>query len=120
MVQSSVPDSSRHLRCHHRRFQSDICSILFDIFAGTRLRHPSFGRDCLTLRWSDMLSEEAKIAITKRWSRGKDGPTLANVPARRHRESWNAQGDWQVLAFNRAATWSRVRTQIPHIFEVDT
>src|ERR1700722_492908 len=31
--------------------------------------------ELLSLRWSDVLWEEAKIAITKRWSRGKDGPT---------------------------------------------
>jgi integrase len=27
------------------------------------------------LRWADVLWEEERIAVTKRWSRGKDGPT---------------------------------------------
>jgi integrase len=31
--------------------------------------------ELLSLRWNDVLWDEAKIAITKRWSRGKDGPT---------------------------------------------
>jgi hypothetical protein len=47
---------------------------------------------------------------------------ICQSSARRHRESWEAQGDWRVLPMNRAGacTWSRVRTQIPYIFEVDT
>jgi integrase len=31
--------------------------------------------ELLALRWSDVLWEQARIAISKRWSRGKDGPT---------------------------------------------
>jgi len=50
----------------------------------------------------------------------RDSHPLANVPARRHRESWEAQGDWRVHALNRAATSSRIRTETPHLFDVDT
>jgi hypothetical protein len=32
-------------------------------------------RNCSLSDLNDMLSEQAKIAITKRWSRGKDGLT---------------------------------------------
>jgi integrase len=45
--------------------------ILVLTCAATALRFS----ELLSLRWSDVLWEEAKIAITKRWSRGKDGPT---------------------------------------------
>jgi integrase len=45
--------------------------ILVLTCAATGLR----SSELLALRWSDVLWEEAKIAITKRWSRGKDGPT---------------------------------------------
>jgi integrase len=31
--------------------------------------------ELLALRWSDVLWEQGRIAISKRWSRGKDGPT---------------------------------------------
>ena len=31
--------------------------------------------EVLALRWGDVLWEQAKIAVSKRWSRGKDGPT---------------------------------------------
>jgi integrase len=31
--------------------------------------------ELLSLRWADLQWEQARIAVTKRWSRGKDGPT---------------------------------------------
>jgi integrase len=31
--------------------------------------------ELLALRWGDLLWVQARIAVTKRWSRGKDGPT---------------------------------------------
>ena len=31
--------------------------------------------ELLALRWSDPLWDEERIAVTKRWSYGKDGPT---------------------------------------------
>jgi integrase len=43
--------------------------ILVLTCAATALR----SSELLALRWSDVLWEEAKIAITKRWSRGKTG-----------------------------------------------
>jgi integrase len=52
------------------------------------------------LWWSDVLWEESKIAITKRWSRGKDGPTKTrkaegHVPLHPalayHLKEWQAQ-----------------------------
>src|SRR6266481_3827218 len=45
--------------------------ILVLTCAATALRFS----ELLALIWNDMLWEQAKIAITKRWSRGKDGPT---------------------------------------------
>ena len=45
--------------------------ILVLTCAATALR----ASELLALRWGDVLWEEAKIAVTKRWSRGKDGPT---------------------------------------------
>jgi integrase len=45
--------------------------ILVLTCAATALR----ASELLALRWSDVLWEESKIAVTKRWSRGKDGPT---------------------------------------------
>jgi integrase len=45
--------------------------ILVLTCAATALR----ASELLSLRWSDVLWEEGKIAVTKRWSRGKDGPT---------------------------------------------
>ena len=56
--------------------------------------------ELLSLRWSDVLWEESKIAITKRWSRGKDGPTKTrkaegHVPLHPalayHLKEWQAQ-----------------------------
>jgi integrase len=56
--------------------------------------------ELLALRWSDVLWEEAKIAITKRWSAGKDGPTKTrkaegHVPLHStlayHLKEWHAQ-----------------------------
>jgi integrase len=45
--------------------------ILILTCAATALR----ASELLSLRWSDILWEEEKIAVTKRWSLGKDGPT---------------------------------------------
>jgi integrase len=45
--------------------------ILVLTCAATALR----SSELLALRWADVLWEQAKIAISKRWSRGKDGPT---------------------------------------------
>ena len=45
--------------------------ILVLTCAATALR----ASELLALRWSDVLWGEEKIAVTKRWSRGKDGPT---------------------------------------------
>ncbi|HEX8801603.1 MAG TPA: site-specific integrase [Terriglobales bacterium] len=39
--------------------------------AATALR----ASELLALRWADVLWDDGKVAITKRWSRGKDGPT---------------------------------------------
>ena len=39
--------------------------------AATALR----ASELLSLRWSDIRCEEERITVTKRWSRGKDGPT---------------------------------------------
>ena len=70
--------------------------ILVLTCAATGLR----SSELLALRWSDVLWEEAKIAITKRWSRGKDGPTKTrkaegHVPLHPtlayHLKEWHAQ-----------------------------
>ena len=45
--------------------------ILVLTCAATALRFS----ELLSLRWADVQWEESRIAITKRWSRGKDGPT---------------------------------------------
>jgi len=45
--------------------------ILVLTCAATALR----ASELLALRWSDILWEEERIAVTKRWSLGKDGPT---------------------------------------------
>jgi integrase len=45
--------------------------ILVLTCAATALR----ASELLALRWGDVLWEQAKIAVSKRWSRGKDGPT---------------------------------------------
>jgi integrase len=70
--------------------------ILVLTCAATALRFS----ELLSLRWSDVLWEHAKIAITKRWSRGKDGPTKTrkaegHVPLHPalayHLKEWHAQ-----------------------------
>ena len=70
--------------------------ILVLTCAATALRFS----ELLSLRWSDVLWEQAKIAITKRWSRGKDGPTKTrkaegHVPLHPalayHLKEWHAQ-----------------------------
>jgi integrase len=70
--------------------------ILVLTCAATALRFS----ELLALRWSDVLWEEAKIAITKRWSAGQDGPTKTrkaegHVPLHPtlayHLKEWHAQ-----------------------------
>jgi integrase len=70
--------------------------ILVLTCAATALRFS----ELLALRWSDVLWEEAKIAITKRWSAGQDGPTKTrkaegHVPLHptlaNHLKEWHAQ-----------------------------
>ena len=45
--------------------------VLILTCAATALR----ASELLALRWADVLWDDGKIAITERWSRGKDGPT---------------------------------------------
>ncbi len=45
--------------------------ILVLTCAATALRFS----ELLSLRWADVLWEQSRIAVTKRWSKGKDGPT---------------------------------------------
>ena len=45
--------------------------ILVLTCAATALRFS----ELLALRWADLLWEEARITVSKRWSKGKDGPT---------------------------------------------
>ena len=52
-------------------FANPLHRILILTCAATALR----ASELLALRWADVLWEEGKIAITKRWSRGKDGRT---------------------------------------------
>jgi integrase len=56
--------------------------------------------ELLSLRWSDVVWEQAKITVTKRWSRGKDGPTKTrkaegHVPLHpalaHHLKEWHGQ-----------------------------
>ena len=67
--------------------------ILVLTCAATALR----ASELLALRWSDVMWEQARIAVTKRWSRGKDGPTKTrksegHVPLHpalgRHLQEW--------------------------------
>jgi integrase len=51
--------------------QHPLHRILVLICAATALR----ASELLALRWGDVLWEQAKIAVSKRWSAGKDGPT---------------------------------------------
>ncbi|MFZ1136570.1 MAG: site-specific integrase, partial [Candidatus Korobacteraceae bacterium] len=64
--------------------------------AATALR----SSELLALRWADILWEQERIAITKRWSRGKDGPTKSrksegHVPLHpalaTHLKEWHTQ-----------------------------
>ena len=48
--------------------------VLILTCAATALR----SSELLALRWGDVLWEHATIAVTKRWSRGKDGPTKSH------------------------------------------
>jgi integrase len=54
-----------------RSLTKPIHRILVLTGAATALR----AAELLALRWSDILWEEEHIAVTKRWSLGKDGPT---------------------------------------------
>jgi integrase len=70
--------------------------ILVLTCAATALR----ASELLALRWSDLLWEQAKIVVSKRWSAGKDGPTKTcrsegHVPLHPalayHLKEWHAQ-----------------------------
>jgi len=70
--------------------------ILVLTCAATALRFS----ELLALRWGDVLWGLARIAVTKRWSRGKDGPTKSrksegHVPLHpvlaHHLKEWHAQ-----------------------------
>ena len=76
--------------------QNILHRILVLTCAATALR----SSELLALRWADVLWEQEKIAITKRWSRGKDGPTKSrksegHVPLHPalayHLRDWHAQ-----------------------------
>ena len=54
-----------------QNLQNILHRILVLTCAATALR----SSELLALRWADVLWDQAKIAVTKRWSRGKDGPT---------------------------------------------
>ena len=70
--------------------------ILVLTCAATALR----SSELLALRWGDVLWEQERIAVSKRWSRGKDGPTKSrksegHVPLHRalayHLRQWHAR-----------------------------
>lgn len=54
-----------------RLLDNPLHRILVLTCAATALR----SSELLALRWSDILWDEARIAVSKRWSKGKDGPT---------------------------------------------
>jgi integrase len=54
-----------------RSLSNPLHRILVLTCAATALR----ASELLSLRWSDILWKEERITVTKRWSRGKDGPT---------------------------------------------
>ena len=73
--------------------------ILVLTCAATALR----ASELLALRWSDILWDEGRIAITKRWSLGKDGPTKTrrsegHVPLHpvlaSHLKTWHEQSPY--------------------------
>jgi len=54
-----------------RNLRKPLHRILVLTCAATALR----ASELLALRWGDILWQEERIAVTKRWSLGKDGPT---------------------------------------------
>jgi integrase len=54
-----------------QNLQNPLHRILVLTCAATALR----SSELLALRWADICWEQSKIAISKRWSHGKDGPT---------------------------------------------
>ena len=54
-----------------RLLEKPLHRILVLTCAATALR----ASELLALRWGDILWNESKIAVSKRWSKGKDGPT---------------------------------------------
>jgi integrase len=63
--------SPQQTLCIIESLRNPLHRILVLTCAATALR----ASELLALRWSDVLWEQARIAVTKRWSRGKDGPT---------------------------------------------
>jgi integrase len=79
-----------------QNLQNILHRILVLTGAATALR----SSELLALRWADVLWDQSRIAITKRWSRGKDGPTKSRksegyVPLHPalayHLREWHAQ-----------------------------
>ena len=79
-----------------QNLQNILHRILVLTCAATALR----SSELLALRWADVLWDQSRIAITKRWSRGKDGPTKSRksegyVPLHPalayHLREWHAQ-----------------------------
>jgi integrase len=54
-----------------RLLKNPLHRILVLTCAATALR----ASELLALRWSDIFWDESRIAVSKRWSKGKDGPT---------------------------------------------
>ena len=74
--------------------------------------------DLLPLIGADWFLRSLGIAIANNVMHDKFSSTCQRS-ARRHHESREAQGDWRVLALNRAASWSRIRTPSSHLIEID-
>jgi integrase len=79
-----------------QNLQNILHRILVLTCAATALR----SSELLALRWADVLWDQSRIAVTKRWSRGKDGPTKSRksegyVPLHPalayHLREWHAQ-----------------------------
>src|SRR5271157_5836567 len=79
-----------------QNLQNILHRILVLTCAVTALR----SSELLALRWADVLWDQSRIAVTKRWSRGKDGPTKSRksegyVPLHPalayHLREWHAQ-----------------------------
>ncbi len=79
-----------------QNLQNILHRVLVLTCAATALR----SSELLALRWADVLWDQSRIAVTKRWSRGKDGPTKSRksegyVPLHPalayHLREWHAQ-----------------------------